>query len=920
MEMIMKRCAALILLALLLVPVSGIFAETPYTGWMQMETEHLLIIFEPQDLEYARQAAVFGEEAFLKLSELLNHYPSRKIPVVLAGRTAAANGLYSPMPHAVTLFITSPPSRFLGSRTEYWMENLIVHELAHYFHLTAPVGPARILSPIFGPDAAAMNTIFMPGWWVEGIATWAESALAPGGRGDAPFFTLTFKAPVLEDSMWSLRQSGYQSAYPPQGRIYVAGYLFTSYLMERFGHDVFHRINARFAVFPFFGVSHAIRKETGYDARELYDDMVRSLQDRFSEASESVSPGTPFSPDVTGNFHIPDMTAIGPIGLIRTLDAGSAVVLYYEEGTAEVLFNLSVMDPQSFSVSACGSSAVFSSFQAPAMHGASIPLAQASWSDLHLADIATGNVTRITQGQRLFHPVLSPDGSSIAAIERTGSRYRLVLVDAASGEITVLYDPPGASVFEPRFSPDGSSIAAVEVKTGRSALFMTDGEGRITYLTDHAQAGIYRPRFTDEGHLLFGSDMNGVLSLYRLDPFESRLFLVREDPVGVFGAEPVPGGMIYGTYRSSGYTLMFAEGDLTGIPADIPAADPADDRSWESAYEHTVRPYRDYPRPGLWLPLPHVDAHGNLSPGAWGLMSSILGRHTVSGSAAWNIPHAQLTASAEYLFNPGWGSVSAQGSSRFHVPPKDDPYREHMFSLGLTVPVMRRFHAYARDQIQLSGQLQLTDYPYAYAAFTAQAAYAYARNSAPAEFFGSHRFSVRGGSHIIYPVPSGGLGTEPFTQASAQVSLPGRLPAVRLDLGVTASSFRDVSAFLPPRGNPSWAPLQDASVKAQGSLMLRFPLGLFDQPVPFGGFTGAGFTAFIQSALYGKDASIFWQEELYGGLELTAELSLSGLASVRPSVGITADLMTGKLHPYIDLDITTWIGSRPAIDQFTLRR
>ncbi len=916
----MRRYASAAALALMIILGSRVYAEAPYNGWMQIQTDYLLIIFEPQDLSYARQIAEFGDDAYLKLAELLNHFPSKRIPVVLAGRTAAANGFYSPMPHSVTVFITSPPSRFLGSRTEHWLENLLIHELAHYIHLTSPVGPARVLAPIFGPDAAAMNTIFMPGWWLEGITTWAESALAPGGRGDAPFFTLTYKAPVLEETMWSLQQSAYQSAYPPRGRIYVAGYLFTSYLMERFGHDVYYRINARFAAFPFFGIGPAVRRETGYDAQELYADMVRMLSDRFAEDADMPAAGMPFSPRKTGDYHIPVMTDTGPVGIIRTLELGSAAVRYREDGSVEVIRNLSVTDPQSFNPSACGRFAVYASYQAPVSHSASIALAEVSWADVHLMELDTGTVTRITEGKRLFHPVLSPDGSSIAAIERMGTRYRLVHVDPVTGDVSVLYDPPGASVYEPRFSPDGSVLAAVEVKAGESALIIADRNNQVSHIIPHADGGIYRPRFTRDGHLLFGSDRDGSLALYRFNPETGELFLVLEDPVGVFGAEPVREGFIFGTYRSSGHTLRYSEADLAGIPADLSDASGIPERELEPPKQYAAKPYRDFPRPGLWLPLPDVDADGNLSPGAWGIMRSILGRHAVSASAAWNIPHAQPIGIAEYLFNPGWGSLSVYGSSRFHADPNGAPYREHIFSIALSLPVLQRSYAYGRDLAQVSSRLQLGSYPYGYAAITAQASYGYLRYAAPAEFFGSHGFSILGGSHFIFPAPSEPWGAEPYMQASMQASMPGRLPLVRLELGLRTSTFSDVSTALPPRGSPPWIPEADARAKAQGSLLVRLPLGLFDQPIPFGGLTGAGLTAFIQSALYGDSGSIFWQKELYGGAELTTELSLGGLASLRPSVGITADLMTGSLHPYFDLHISTWIGSRAEVDQFTLRR
>ncbi|HKL60026.1 MAG TPA: hypothetical protein VJ863_09010, partial [Sphaerochaeta sp.] len=213
----MKKVLLLMFSTLLL--VLPLFAGS----WNSLETEHTTILFEERDAQYAQEIASFADEVLLELSVLLDHVPKRNVPVILSGRPAVSNGMFAPFPASIILYLTSPVDRFLGSRSASWLRSLYTHELTHFLHLTAPVGPAKYLF-FLGPEVPAMNTALMPLWWIEGITTYTESEYAQGGRGDSPLFSLTWQSPMLEESLWSLSQGRYNSAFPPSGRIYSTGY------------------------------------------------------------------------------------------------------------------------------------------------------------------------------------------------------------------------------------------------------------------------------------------------------------------------------------------------------------------------------------------------------------------------------------------------------------------------------------------------------------------------------------------------------------------------------------------------------------------------------------------------------------------------------------------------------------------------
>jgi dipeptidyl aminopeptidase/acylaminoacyl peptidase len=99
------------------------------------------------------------------------------------------------------------------------------------------------------------------------------------------------------------------------------------------------------------------------------------------------------------------------------------------------------------------------------------------------AAVPAGPERRFTP-QDLFHlaaaadPQISPDGSRIAYVRRTGdimadrTRSAIWLIDTRTGEQTPLAGGPEGDAFAPRWSPDGSRIAYVSTASGGAQLWV----------------------------------------------------------------------------------------------------------------------------------------------------------------------------------------------------------------------------------------------------------------------------------------------------------------------------------------------------------------------------------------------------------------------------------------------------------------
>lgn len=711
--------------------------QAAFAGWREVRTEHFRIIYEPAHEAAAREVISFAEDVYADVTESLGYHPET-VPVVIRGRTAAANGFYSPFPHHISLFVTSPSGVWMGARHESWLRVLLTHELTHFVQFTDRTGLFGDLSRVFGHDISVFSFPFMPGWYVEAPTTLNETRLTSGGRGRNPFFEMQVKAPVLEGKLWSLDQASYESAFAPRGRIYIAGYVLADYLRRTYGEGTYARVHREFERFPFFGVGRAIRRVTGDDSEEVYADMHADLIRRFAPDAR-MGTGRRVSPEAPGNWYLPIPTEAGLFGYVDAVDRRAGIYRSSAESLSradaewdgELALPVRLTDPFSFDVSADGSRiAVAVTRQAPSHRAGSV-----SYSELWLYDVegdGVGPGRRVTTGGRLWHPALSADGSRLVAVERRGSYSRLVEVDTDTGAVQVLHEPERASVYTPRIAPDGTRIAFVEHSRGfQDVMLLEEGEGsaedEVRPLRARTREGEYLPRFADAETLLYSSDREGRLSLYSYHlPSETETPVV-QDRIAAWAGVPVGGDLLYGSYTSEGYTLRLAAagsdaageagsaeaegavggdanaageagagaGDAGAAAGDAGAASPAATSSTGTA-DVAARPaapipppadlpplpeprtYRDVPRPLVWAPYLELYADTDdtvrLPAGVYLYGAGILGRTSWDSVLAVDAAALQPRVSLGARYAPGPLTL-AYGFDYRYRPASDETYR-----------------------------------------------------------------------------------------------------------------------------------------------------------------------------------------------------------------------------------------------------
>ena len=503
-------------LVCLLVGVPAAAQVPPDEAWRSVETEHFRITF-PEPLEtLARRAGDLAERAHRKLTAQFREGPPGRIDIVLTDHVDVSNGFARLFPsNRIVLFARPPADHPALAYFDDWLELLIAHEVAHIFHLDYGGTLGRIFRTLFGRAETPLTFpgAVVPGWVVEGIATWYESALTDAGRVHGTFHEMVLRTAMLEGRFESIGQAGGNSPQWPGGtRRYAYGSLFFDYLLDKHGPDsmaafveaVVHPLGQ----LPLPRLNEAGRRAFGASLSSEWGAWTNEVRARLVRLDGNLAELGPISEPEA-------LTRNARYGLHPMASPdGSALIYVRSDGRSYP--RLVVMPPGGGDPSTVARINNHTRFDV--LPSGEIVFAQREYtdryrvfSDLHVATL-NGTVRRVTRDARLTAPSAGPDGTWAVAVAEGGGTNGLARVDLRDGSIRTLVAPEAGTYWAyPAVSPDGRRIAASRWTDRRHDVVVLNSRGVVTHEVTRDRALDLAPRWSADGrYLVWSSDRTGI--------------------------------------------------------------------------------------------------------------------------------------------------------------------------------------------------------------------------------------------------------------------------------------------------------------------------------------------------------------------------------------------------------------------------
>ncbi|CAN5807238.1 hypothetical protein BH23GEM9_BH23GEM9_25200 [soil metagenome] len=665
--------------------------------WRTLESSHFRVTFEPGLEHLATRAAATAERAHAALSTLVAAAPRGVIDIVIADNVDFSNGYATPFPANRVVIYAKPPVDVLELQyMSDWIDLVVIHELAHIFHLDVTSGFGRVLRAVFGRVPLPwplFPAAFTPTWSIEGLAVGIESALTDFGRVHGSYHEMVVRTAALAGELDDIdRLTSATPTWPGPTRVYIYGSLFMDYLAREYGPDVTARIvqaTADALIPPPLWFGRVGQRVLGVSFRHAYEAWQQQLKVQYAElaatlTAQGLTTGVPmtthrafalyprFSPDGAAIAYAANDRRGTP--RTRVIDSATGYELWSRRRND--LAAVSWLDDAAVITSDLDYVDRFRIF-----------------SDLYTVD--RSGARRLTRSARLQDVDVTAGGTRAVAVENGIGTNRLVLMDTGSGAIRPIngFDPAVHWAL-PRFSPDGARLAVGRWRAGGFYdVVVMDTLGRtLIQVTDEPGVSA-APAWSPDGHwLLFWSDRSGIPNLYAAEigqmggdaaggvvmtaPLRPRLRQVTSVLTGAFFPDVSPDGsaIVYAAYHQDGFRIERMAFDTASWRAPMPArhgdiatgrgehvhatattplmnsvraAAAAADTTWTEPERY--RPLR-YLRPYGWMPA--IDAGSRVGDffGVWTYGSDLVGRHDWEAGVSFAPRNSRVQGVAGYTY------------------------------------------------------------------------------------------------------------------------------------------------------------------------------------------------------------------------------------------------------------------------------
>ncbi len=575
------------LLLLLLPLLAGFYCNAQYfstgqdpTGihWRQIRTDHYRLVYPSPFEKKAQYLANILDIAVNSETHSLSAKVPR-IPFLLHTKSSVSNGITVWAPKRIELYPCPPQDSY----AEEWLEQLAIHEYRHTVQISKiNQGFSKVLGYVFGEQiTGGILGLYLPAWLLEGDAVVTETAMTRAGRGRSALFESTLKAQVVEKGIVSYDKAtlGSYRTFTPDA--YSLGYFLVGQARKKYGVELWNTAFDRVARYPFMVVplNSGIHKVTGLWKTRLYKQALAELDSSWQQQLRETSftrlrTITKRNPKNFTSYHHPlllnDSTIIADKSSMD--DIGRIVMIDRSGGREQILVTPGYHHT--------GMTSLGGNYLAWSALGWDPRWGNRDFVNIRLYDFTTGKTMYLTRRSRYFAPVISKDGSRLAAVHVSeGNRCSLDILEVPSGRLLRKYPIAGyGQAMMPNWSADATRIIfTLLTEKGETLSVLDTTSGTIRNLLPFSYNEFTGQPACYKQFILFSMSYAGVENVFAVDTLTRHIFRVASGRFATYQPSVSRDGshIVLSDYTSDG--LMVAEtlaGPETWIPlAQIPAPD-----------------------------------------------------------------------------------------------------------------------------------------------------------------------------------------------------------------------------------------------------------------------------------------------------------------------------------------------------------
>jgi hypothetical protein len=558
-----------------------IFAQFYDTGqdpsslkWLQIKTNRFTLIY-PES--YGQEGLKFAKSLDKSFTRLTSLYPVRKvhIPVIIHNYTSFSNGYVVWAPKRMEIYPTPEQNGIPLDPAE----QLTTHELTHVLQMfSLNRGFTKVVSILSGePFTGLVTGLFLPGWFMEGDAVFAESLLSPSGRGRSPSFLKQMKAIALDKpKMYSydkILSGSFKNFTPDQ---YQYGYQMIAWSYAKYDSQLWNKTLDFTAKNPYTinPVNLSLLKNAGLTKSKLYTETFDSLKTIWQREELKNNPAGYKALNQSKkkdyvNYYSPVIIGKDSVIVIKTSFSSTPefILINLADRSETKIHTPGSMYPYFLSGSA-GKIVWVENQPDPRWENR-------SYSVVKIMDIRQKITRKLSFRSRYLAAAISSDGRFIAAAENSVKNENfLVIIDAFKGQILHKIPVPGnAYPQRPQWSQTGNDISIV---------YLSDnGEGIMSYSMENMswKTHIYPGRddlqsaVLRNDSLFFVSSSSGTDNIYVLAP-DNSISKITNSRFGAYDPLPVTENILFSDYSSSGYNICETKIDGSIPYTKIEAKDP----------------------------------------------------------------------------------------------------------------------------------------------------------------------------------------------------------------------------------------------------------------------------------------------------------------------------------------------------------